>query len=364
MKVLFINSVCGIRSTGRICAEQAERLAAEGHEVKIAYGRVDEVPEKYEKYAVRIGTDWDTRAHALRTRLTDGCGFGSRRATRRFLAWAEEYQPDLLWLHNIHGYYINVEMLFAWIRRRPEMQVRWTLHDCWAFTGHCAHFTFAGCERWKNGCFSCPERARYPASAWDGSRRNWARKKAAFSGVSRMQLITPSHWLAGLVRQSFLGQYPVEVEHNRIDTEVFKPTPGDFRRRYALEDKRIVLGVASVWDRRKGLDDFVKLAGLLDERCAVVLVGLTEKQAKAMPANVLAIPRTNDARELAEIYTAADVFVNPSYEDNYPTVNLEAQACGTPVVTYDTGGCRETLCSEQSRVVPAGDLKNLLLAIG
>lgn len=342
MRVLFINSVCGIGSTGRICAQQAQSLAAEGHEVKIAYGRSDTVPEEYERFAVRIGNAWDMRLHGLKTRLFDGHGFGSKHATRRFLAWVEDFAPDMLWLHNIHGYYINIEMLFDWIKSRPHMQVRWTLHDCWAFTGHCAYFTFCGCERWRTGCEKCPQRGTYPASMLvDGSRRNYARKKAAFTGVNNMTLITPSEWLAALVRQSFLHEYPVQVSYNRVDETVFKPTESDFRQKHGLQDKIIVLGVASPWSERKGLGDFVKLAAALDERYAVVLVGLDEKQRAAMPPNVLPLPRTDSPQTLAAIYTAADVFVNASVEETFGMTTVEAISCGTPAIVYKNTACEE-----------------------
>lgn len=442
MKVLLINSVCGIGSTGRICTDLAQQFEAAGDEVKIAYGRKRTVPEQFQKYAVRIGTDWDCQMHAIQTRLFDMHGFGSKHATKKFLQWAEEYKPDLLWLHNIHGYYINVEMLFDWIKKHPEMQVKWTLHDCWAFTGHCSHFTAVKCAQWKSHCSYCSQLRRYPACyAMSSVRRNFARKRAAFTRVPNLTLITPSKWLADLVKQSFLKDYPVEVHYNTIDTTIFKPTPSDFRERYGLQYKIIVLGVANVWEDRKGLFDFYKLAKMLDDRYAIVLVGLSEKQIEDLPKNIkgiqrtnspkelvaiytaadvfvnpsveetfgmtpveaqacgapsivyegtacaevaeqngnkavpqdvnalyeaitgekfmrwgkkhskkrgctiVAIPRTNSPQELAEIYTAADIFANPTYEDNYPTVNLEAQACGTKVVTYDTGGCRETLIS-------------------
>lgn len=436
MKVLFINSVCGIGSTGRICTDLAQKLEAEGHEVKIAYGRSGTVPEKFQKYAVRIGTDFDCKMHALKTRIFDEHGFGSKSATRKFLQWAEEYKPDLLWLHNIHGYYINVEMLFAWIKQHPEMEVRWTLHDCWAFTGHCSYFTMVKCEQWKEHCSYCCQLRRYPACYIKSSvSKNFERKRNAFTGVKKMTLITPSKWLADLVKKSFLKEYPVEVHYNTIDKTIFKPTLSDFRQRYGLENKKIVLGVANIWDERKGLKDFYKLAQMLDDSYAIVLVGLSNKQIADLPKNIkgitrtnspqelaaiytaadvfvnpsteetfgmtaveaeacgtksivykdtaceeiansnaslvveqdvneiykaitgkifggvnsllcyriICIPRTSSAQELAAIYTAADVFVNPTYEDNYPTVNLEAQACGTRVITYDTGGCRETI---------------------
>lgn len=363
MRILFINSVCGIGSTGRICTDLAQKYESEGNKVKIAYGRSGTVPEQYQKYAVRIGSDMDCKLHAIQTRLFDTHGFGSKKATAKFLQWAETYHPDLLWLHNIHGYYINVEMLFAWIKKHPEMQVKWTLHDCWAFTGHCSHFTAVGCEQWKGHCEHCPQLRRYPACYTKGNvSRNYARKKGAFTGVPNMKLIVPSHWLEGLVKQSFLKEYPVEVVYNTIDTNVFKPTPSDFRERYGLQNKKIVLGVASVWEERKGLNDFIKLAQMLDDNYAIVLVGLTEKQIKQMPKKILGIRRTNSAKELAAIYTAADVFVNPTYEDNYPTVNLEAKACGLPIITYNAGGSPEA-AGKSAHIAEVGNIEEVMAYI-
>lgn len=355
MKVLLINAVCGTGSTGKICAEIAQKYEREGHEVKIAYGRDGFVPEQFRKYAVRIGTDLDVRLHGVYTRLTDRHGFGSVQATQKFLRWAEAYDPDVLWLHNVHGYYINIELLFKWIKTRPDMQVKWTLHDCWTFTGHCSHFTFVGCDKWQTGCYDCPQKTEYPASlVCDASRWNYEKKKELFTGIKNMTVITPSKWLAELVKKSFLGEYPVEVVYNTINTDVFKPTESDFRKKYGLENKKIVLGVASTWGPRKGLDDFAKLADMLDDRFRIVLAGVTPEQAKALPEKILSIYRTNNQQELAEIYTASDVFVNLTYEDNYPTVNLEAQACGTPVLTYRTGGSVESVPAEN--VVDVGDL--------
>lgn len=395
MRVLLINSVCGIGSTGRICTDLAEQFEKEGYEVKIAYGRDGFVPDKFQKYAVRIGTDWDVKLHGIRTRLLDEHGFGSVKATKSFLEWADKYNPDILWLHNIHGYYINVELLFEWIKKRPNMQVKWTLHDCWAFTGHCAHFVAVGCEQWREQCLKCFQKDVYPASQFkDNCKRNYLRKKKAFTGVKHLTLITPSKWLADLTRDSFLKEYPVEVHYNKVDTEIFKPTSSCFREKYGLEDKEIILGVASTWTERKGLYDFIELTKRLDNSYAIVLVGITEeefcekkdkksvnsmlqdkkrdnakiietaagvgipcdvnilyqiitgqefKRGNKQHAEIICIPRTNNQTELAEIYTAADIFVNPTYEDTYPTVNLEARACGTKVITYNIGGCLETL---------------------
>jgi len=341
MKILMINSICGIRSTGRICTELADRFTDEGHEVKIAYGRMDAVPDNCLRYAHRIGTGMDVRLHGLKTRLFDRHGFGSKRATRAFLKWADEYHPDMLWLHNLHGYYINVEMLFSWMKKHPEMQVKWTLHDCWAFTGHCSHFSYVGCDRWKTACYSCPQKSCYPASYADQSRSNYLRKKAAFTGVRNMTLITPSQWLADLTRQSFLGCYPVEVEHNTINHDIFKPTAGDFRQRMGLQDQIIVLGVASYWNERKGLNDFYALRKMLDSRYTIVLVGLSDKQSAVLPAGILGVRHTDSAQQLAEIYTTADVFVNPSREETFGLTTAEALACGTEAIVYKGTACEE-----------------------
>ncbi len=341
MKVLMINSVCGIRSTGRICTDLADALTAQGHEVKIAYGR-ETVPEKSRKYAVRIGSNTDNKLHGLRSRLFDDTGFGSKRATKRFIEWVKSYDPDVVHLHNIHGYYINIELLFRYLAE-AEKPVIWTLHDCWSFTGHCAYFDYAECDRWKTGCHNCPQKKEYPSSMLaDRSKKNWEAKKKLFTAVKDMVFVTPSEWLAEILGQSYFGKYPVKVINNDIDLSVFRPTEGDFREKNGLTGKKMLLGVASVWDRRKGLKDYIKLSEKLDDNYRIVLVGLSEEQIKQLPENVMGFSRTNNTKELAEIYTAADYFLNLTYEDNYPTVNLEAQACGTPVISYRTGGSTES----------------------
>ena len=346
MKLLIVNSVCGIGSTGRIGVDIADDYERQGWEVKFAYGRDAYVPEHCRKWAVRIGSGLSVKLHGILTRLFDwhGTGLCSRIATKRFLKWVEEWNPDMVWLHNLHGYYINYELLFAWIKHHPEMEVRWTLHDCWAFTGHCAYFTFANCDKWKTCCYGCPEKRAYPATfGFSSAKANWAKKRMAFCGVKNMRLITPSKWLADLTRRSFLKEYPVEVVHNTIDLSVFKPTSSSFKDKMGLLGRTVILGIANVWDRRKGLHDFLELRKLLDSRFVIVLVGLTEKQIMKLPSGIIGMARTNSALELAEIYSAADWLFNPTYEDNYPTVNLEARACGCKIATYDTGGASETV---------------------
>lgn len=351
MRVLLVNSVCGIGSTGRICAELAEQFASSGDEVRIAYGRDGKVPEKYRKYAVRIGNALDVRLHGILTRLTDRHGLGSKRATKRFLRWATEYDPELLWLHNLHGYYLNYELLFTWIKSRPQMTVRWTLHDCWAFTGHCAYFSAVGCEKWETRCEHCPQKRAYPESLiFDRSSVNFDAKRQAFCGVSGMELIVPSHWLKSLVERSFLRKYSIEVRPNEVDRTVFRETAGDFRRRYHLEDMRLLLGVANVWEQRKGLADFLTLARSLPGNYRIVLVGLDG--AKELPPNVLPVAHTDRPEELAEIYTAADLFLNLGVEETFGMTVLEAAACGIKSIVYEGTACAEVAAKCNGIIVP------------
>lgn len=356
MKVLMINSVCGIGSTGRICTDIADELTENGHECKIAFGR-KAAPERYQKYAYRITSDGGVKINALKARLFDNEGFNAARATKKLISFIEEYNPDVIHLHNLHGYYLNVEVLFDYLKK-ADKKVVWTLHDCWAFTGHCAYFDYPECGKWKKNCCGCSRLNDYPKAIIDRSERNLAKKKEIFGGVKNLTVVTPSKWLAELAKQSFLGEYLIEVINNGIDTAVFHPTESNFKEKNGLSGKKIILGVANIWDARKGFGDFISLSKKISDDYRIVLVGLNEKQLGMLPENILGITRTSSAKELAEIYTAADVLFNPTYEDNYPTVNLEAQACGTPVVTYDTGGSRETIFLDNGKVVEKGDLES------
>lgn len=351
MRLLEINSVCGILSTGRIATDIALVYEKKGWEVKIAYGR-ETVPEQFTRFAVRIGNNLNVLINALECRLFDNDGFTAKAQTKKFLEWAEEYDPDELWLHNLHGYYINVELLFRWIKSRPHMKVKWTLHDCWAFTGHCSHFSYAKCNKWKELCSNCALKKEYPSSLlFDNSKRNFEKKKHLFTGISNITIITPSYWLKDLVKQSFLKGYDVEVKHNTIDTTVFKPTPSDFRQKYGLENKKIVLGVASAWDAKKGLYDFYKLYTLLPNDYSIVLVGLSAKQIKQAPKGIVKIAKTNSKEELAQIYSAADVFLNPSKEETFGLTTLEAIKCGTDVIALKGTACEEVVRKNGGMIV-------------
>lgn len=360
LKILQINSVCGYGSTGRIAADLYRLAEKNGYDCLIAYGR-GSAPQDIASY--KIDAPFNVNLHGALSRITDKHGFYSRQATRRLLERIDAYHPDLIHLHNIHGYYLNIELLFHYLKA-TQIPVVWTLHDCWAFTGHCAHFDYAGCDKWKKGCGHCPQLRAYPASlVADRSAWNYQKKEALFTSLKQMNFVVPSEWLADLVRSSFLGKYPITVIPNGIDLSVFRPISSNFRERYHLEEKRIYLGVASVWGNRKGLQDFIQLSQMLEEKEQIILVGVTEAQKKNLPSNILGITRTNNADQLAEIYTAADVFVNPTWEDSFPTTNLEALACGTPVVTYQTGGSPESLDPSCGFIVKKYSIDELLTAI-
>lgn len=333
MKILMINVVCGIRSTGRICTDLATALENQGYEVKIAYGR-ENVPKQYQKYAVRIGNDFDVKIHGIKARLFDKCGFGSKIATVRFIRWVKEYDPDVIHLHNLHGYYINIKILFAYLKTCGK-KIIWTLHDCWAFTGHSAYCDAAKCEKWREGCYNCPQIHEYPKSFIDMSKTNWQKKRAIITSIPSMKIVTPSKWLAGLVKQSFLKKYDLEVIYNGIDTSQFYPMENDFREAYGLQNKFILLGMFTTWDNMKELSDYLQLSELLSSEYKIVLVGLTDHQIEALPKNILGIKRTVSTKELAYIYSSVDLLLNLSKGDNR-TINADLLIYRTPVLTYNT----------------------------
>lgn len=360
MKVLQINSVCGIGSTGRIATDIHNILLERGHESYIAYGR--DLPKNCYT-AIKIGTKLDNYKHVAKTRLFDRHGFGSRRATESFIEKVKQLNPDVIHLHNIHGYYINIDLLFNYLKEANKPVV-WTLHDCWSFTGHCAYFDYAGCDKWETLCFECPEMRTYPSSLiLDNSSINYEHKKDLFTGVANLSLVTPSKWLASLVKKSFLKEYPIEVINNGIDLSVFEPYISDFRSKHGIDDKFMILGVANFWGRRKGLNYFLELAEIINEDEVIVLVGLSKKQLIKLPKGIIGITRTNNINDLVGIYSSADIFVNPTLEEVFGMTNIEALACGTPVITFDTGGSPECIDERTGVVVNKSDIKELIMQL-
>lgn len=343
--ILQINIVANRGSTGKI-AEDIGKLAIEnGYGSWIAYGRGNPISKSN---LIRIGSDFDMRLHGIQTRLFDSHGLGSKASTREFIEKVKRIKPDIIHLHNIHGYYLNYKILFDYLKKWGGPVV-WTLHDCWPFTGHCSYYTFAKCDKWKSGCFNCPQLKEYPASLWlDRSTKNFQDKKNAFLGLSNLTIVPVSNWLADQVAQSFLKDYPINIIHNGIDLDVFRP-------KTIIEkdgNKKTVLGVASVWDRRKGLDEFKELRKILPENYVILLIGLTQDQISSLPDGITGIRRTEHIEQLVDLYNMADVFVNPTLEDTFPTTNLEALACGTPVITYNTGGSPEAIDEKTGLVIP------------
>lgn len=363
MNIIYINSVYGVGSTGKIVYNQVCKAKAEGHNIKVACSTVETVPQNLKTDIIAVGNRADYFFHNIMSRITDSEGLYSRHSTKKLISKIKEFNPDIIYIHNIHGHWLNYEILFDFLAK-SDKQIIWHLHDCWAFTGHCAHFSIIKCYKWKRGCEKCPSLKSYPKSyVLDNSKRNYFRKKKAFTSVKKLKIITPSKWLKNLVDESFLNKYPVEVIYNKIDFDVFKPTPNNFKEKYGISDKIMVLGVSNVWMKEKGYYDFFELARLLDDRFALVMVGLTDKQLMEIPKRIIGIKRTKSAEELAEIYTAADIFLNLTYQDTYPTVNIEAIACGTPVVSYITGGSCESFDKYSGIEVEQGNLSKIIAAL-
>ena len=354
MKVFQINSV-PYGSTAKIMLGISKVLSDKKIENMVSSGysyHPIEMPENH----IKIGSAFSKALHILLSRITGLHGCFSYFSTLCLLKKIKKFGADTIHLHNLHGWHINLPLLFKFIKKN-NLKVIWTLHDCWAFTGHCPHYDMVGCEKWKTECRNCSQHKSYPKTIFDCSKKMFKLKKNWFLGVRDLTIVTPSFWLAEQVKQSFLKDYPIKVINNGIDLSVFKPQKSNFRSKYSLEDKKILLGVAFGWDKRKGLDVFINLAEKLPENYKIVLVGTNDKMDKILPQNIISIHCTQSKKELAEIYSSADLFINPTREDNFPTVNIEALACGTPVLTFKTGGSPEIIDEKSGAVTPKNDIE-------
>lgn len=361
MRVFELNTFLG-GSTGRIATDIAQYATAQGAETIIGFG-AGSVPQGAETYALRIGGPVGRKWHGALRKLLDAEGYGSILATKRLIHFLQQYQPDVIHLHNLHGCYVNHKLFFRYLQQ-SGIPVVWTLHDCWAFTGHCAYFDRVGCDRWKTGCFRCPQKGEYPACIGiGGSKRNYTRKHNLFPSLPNLTLVAPCAWLQKITAESFFRNVPCRVIYNGVDRNRFYPVKSDLREQYGIGDKLLILAVASEWEERKGIRLLPELAGKLGERCQLVVIGVTPEQRKALPASILGIQKTANVRELAAWYTVADCLANPTLEDNMPMVNLESFACGTPVVAFDTGGCAEAIPDTCGTVTPKGDVDAMADAI-
>ena len=361
MKLLQINSVVNIGSTGRIAEQIGQAAMAAGWESYIAYGR--EAGQSQSRL-IKIGSQFDVMWHGIATRLFDRHGLASKRATRRFISQIKEIQPDIIHLHNIHGYYLNYEVLFEYLSK-ADIPVVWTLHDCWAMTGHCSYFEYVGCDKWKVECNACPNLRSYPISLLcDNSMSNYKLKGRLFNSVNNLTIVPVSKWIAQIVQESYLHNNEIHTISNGIDLSQFDIQDSNnvllLKKHLDIKNELVLLGVASIWDKRKGLSDFVKLSEIIPDEWKLVLVGLDDKQIKQLPPKIIGIKRTQSVRELAGLYSMATAFVNLTYEDTYPTTNLESIACGTPVITYRTGGSPESLTEQTGYVVNKGDINEVV----
>ena len=362
MTILQINTVCGQGSTGRICTGIADALRDNGHKAYIAYGLGNcEYPD-----SIKINSDSkDYFLHNFLSRLTDSEGLHSVQSTRYLLRRIHDIEPDIIHLHTLHGHYINYKILLEYVHYN-KIPLVMTLHDCWAFTGHCAHFDMFRCEKWQKHCHGCKYLFTYPQSYFiDRSSRNFELKRKLFTQLSDKLTVVPvSYWLEKLVRKSFLKEQKIITVHNGIDLSQFYPIDeNSIREKYKIKNKYIVLGVALPWSQYKGLQDFYKLRSLLNENYAIILIGLSDKQKEQLPQGIIGVSPLNDVKILAEFYSAANVLVNTTYCDNYPTVNLEAMACGTAVITYNTGGSPEAITDNTGKIIDQGNITDLAEAI-
>ncbi len=348
MRVVQINCAAS-GSTGKIAKAIHYVLLAQGDESYIFYG----FGGCDEKNVIRIGNDFDLHLHAVLSRNLGRQGYFSHAATNKLIRQIQSIDPDVIHLHNLHGSYLNLPMLFRFLRT-SRAKILITLHDCWLFTGKCAHFTEVNCFRWKENCGQCPNLSVYPRSKVDTTEQTLADKKKWLSGFGeRMRIITVSNWLCDTAKESFLKQYPIQTIYNGIDINIFKPVPGNkIREKYGLQKNYIILGVAYHWGERKGLKEFLKLADQLDENEKIVLIGLTQEQIADMPDQILGITKTESQQELVEWYSAADVFINPSKEETFGLVTAEAMACGTPAIVYQSTACAE-VTDDSCVVMPA-----------
>lgn len=348
-KLVQINTVCNT-STGRIMGAIQREAMSRGYEAVSYVGRrmpFGDIP------CVKFGSPVSFWLHVAQNTLFDRQGYSSFFQTRKLIRKLRQEKPDIIHLHNLHGYYLNLPVLFRYLTEEFKGRVFWTFHDCWPFTGHCPYFTMAACDKWKAGCGGCPNKRKYPVSLFaDRSRKNYEDKKKLFSGLSDLNIVVPSEWMKGLVQESFFKDKRIYVVPNGIDLSVFsyRKSSGILEKYGIPEGKKILFGVAAIWDERKGLKDFLELSEMLPEKYHIVLVGLSGKQIKRLPGNITGIMRTENQKELAALYSCADIFINPSLEESFSLVTVEAFACGTPVIALDTSAVKE-LINEQNGIV-------------
>ena len=353
-KLLQINISANWGSTGKIAEQIGVRAIDHGWDFYFAYGNSCNASKGH---LIKVGGKWNKYIHYAKQRIFDNEGLCSRAETKKLIEQIKEIKPDVINLHNIHDHYLNYRLLFDYLNH-TDVKVVWTFHDCWAMTGHCMHFVTKNCERWKTGCHDCLMKGEYPKSVLDRSKQNWELKKRLFTDNTNLTIVAVSDWIAEFVQESYLKDKRIEVIHNGCDIKTFKPLPRTESNKFRI------IAVSSVWYPNKGELDIYKLRTMLrKDEYEITMVGLSAEQVKNLPKGIRGIQRTQNVQELAQLYSEADVLINPTYEDNFPTVNIEALACGTPVITYKTGGSPEAVDSKTGVVIEQGNLNALANAI-
>lgn len=358
--LLQVNSAVNFSSTGKIVEQLGDAAQKDGWQTYVAHGA------RYVRDSLLrdlcIESAAEEMLHGLYSKCFDAHGLGSVYSTKRFVKKIEELKPDIIHLHNIHGYYLSYPILFEYLGK-TDIPVVWTLHDCWPVTGHCAYFDLANCEKWKTGCHECALKGQYPASLIDQSQKNYCRKKYYFNLPQNMTIVPVSKWEEKVVKNSFLKDYPTQVIYSGIDLKLFKPTESTLRKDMGLANNFVILGVASGWGKEGRLNGFLELRKRLNHRYKIILVGLTKEQIGAMPEGIIGIERTNNVEELSALYTMTDVFVNPTMQDSFGLTSVEALACGSPSITYRSGGSPETIDEKTGLVVERGNADELAKAV-
>lgn len=361
MKTLLqINVDSNANSTGVIASQIGELAISKGWESYIAYSR--SLRESKNKN-IKIGNSFTYKMHWWFTRFFDCQGLLSIFSTLRFISKIKQIAPNIIHIHVIHDYYINYPLLFRFLKKR-DIPVVWTMHDCWAVTGHCAHFDYVGCERWKTTCYSCPQRRSYSPSLIDNSRCNHVLKKKFLTSVPNLTIVSVSNWLSTIFEQSFLSSFDNRKIYNGIDLNIFRISQTFVVEKYNLLNKKILVAVSSTWTEKKGLLDYIELAKILDNNFQVVLIGyIAEKYKKIIPREILTIPRTKDQQELVEWYNAADVVLNLSYEETFGLTTIEGFACGTPSIVGHKTASPELVSEDTGIVVECGNVNQIIKAI-
>lgn len=362
MKILQINSSANLGSTGRIAEQIGELILKEGWQSIIAYGRTS---NESKSVLYRIGNDLDVNFHLMQSYIFGNHGFASTIATKNLINYIKSQNPDIIHLHNLHGYYINLKLLFSFLSE-SKAKIVWTLHDCWPLTGHCSYFSDINCQKWINECNNCPKKRNYPKSIlFDNSKRDFYFKKELFNTV-KINIVTVSNWLKNITKESFLKDHNIISISNGVNRNKFKIKGKNqiLIERHKLSEKKILLASSTSWARQKGFDDYLKLSSLLPPSLKIVLIGLSKDNIRKLPVNILGIERTDNIDELVDWYNIADIVLNLSLQESFGLTSVEGFMCGKPTIVYNSTASPELIIDScMGEIVNIHDIEGVKSAI-